>query len=189
MRKPDPFLYPARFIDGQPVLEMARRAGYCALIDAYELDVPLPPQIFAIGQRHREIRWRGLHVLTPRHEPPLTLQGHLTFALKYEGANPVVLRALFSAIAPSQVEEIVRCQPTSAYMRRIWFLYEWVTGRRLDLPPLRRGSYVNALEPSLQQVGRPVNSPRHRVRNNLPATPDWQPNGESDSSNLPRTGT
>jgi hypothetical protein len=66
---------------------------------------------------------------------------------------------------------MVRGKRTNAYVRRIWSLYESVTGRRLELPPLRRGSYVNALEPSLQPVGRAVNSARHRVRNNLPLSP------------------
>lgn len=70
---------------------------------------------------------------------------------------------------------MVRAKPTSAYMRRVWFLYEWLTGRPLDLPHQRRGSYVTALDTSLQPVGPLRNSPRHRVRNNLPATLDWFP--------------
>jgi hypothetical protein len=80
---------------------------------------------------------------------------------------------MFTCSAPSQVDDMVRGKRTSAYVRRIWFLYESVTGRRLDLPPLRRGSYVNALEPSL---GGAVNSARHRVGNNLPLSTDWLPN-------------
>jgi hypothetical protein len=74
-----------------------------------------------------------------------------------------------------EIEKFVRAQPTGQYARRVWFLYEWLTGRRLDLPALDRGSYVNAIDPSLQHVAASVNSPRHRVRNNMPATPDWCP--------------
>lgn len=175
MSKPQPFLYPARIVDGRPVLERATRAGYAALIGAHNLSLPLPPVIFGIGGRHRASKHPGLHILTPRHEPPPTLEGHLTFALKYEGANPAVLKALFRVIEPSQVEEMVRGKPTGRYVRRIWFLYEWMTGRLLNVPPLHRSSYVNALDPSQQYVGRSLNSPRHRVRNNLPLTSCWCP--------------
>ena len=49
MFKPQPFLYPARFIDGQPVLEMANRAGYFGALSArFELGVPLPQPVFAL---------------------------------------------------------------------------------------------------------------------------------------------
>lgn len=172
MLKPQIFGYPA---DGRLVGASAYRAGYFALIGAYALAVPLPRPVFATGKRHREYKELSLNILSPRHTPPPTLEGHLTFALKYEGANPEILKALFAVITPAQVEEIVRRKPTGGYARRIWFLYEWLTGQPLDLPDQRRGSYVSALDPSLQPVGPPRNSPRHRVRNNLPATLDWFP--------------
>ena len=172
MLKPQTFAYPIG--DGRPVGAIAYRAGYCALIGAYELPCRCPA-IFATGKRHREHKELELVVLTPRHTPAATLEGHLSFALKYEGANPEILKALFAVITPAQVEEIVRRKPTGRYARRIWFLYEWLTGQPLDLPDQRRGSYVIALDPSLQPVGQARNSPRHHVRNNLPATLDWFP--------------
>lgn len=175
MRKPGPLHYKAGSCDGKPVFEMANRAGYSALIASYDLAMPLPLAIFATGESHQEFKYARLHVLTPRHAPPPTLEGHLTFALKYEGVNPGVLKALFRIIERSEIEAMVRATPTSAYVRRIWFLYELLTGRRLDLPAVGRGTYVDALDASQQPVSRAVNSPRHRVRNNVPLTPDWCP--------------
>lgn len=150
-------------------------AGYAALIAAYGLRAPLPRKLFAIGSRHRIIDRDGWRLMTPRHAPAPTLEGHLTFALKYEGVDLAVLKALFDVLDPAVIEAMVRARPTGRYVRRIWFLYEWLAGRALDLPPLRRASYVNALDPSLQYAGRVVNSPRHRVRNNLPGTPAFCP--------------
>lgn len=164
MRAPDGFLYAAR--DGRPELERAERAGYAALIASYDLDVPLPATIFGIGARHRVTERPGLRLLTPRHAPPPTLEGHLTFALKYEGVNPAVLKALFHVIDPELIADMVRAKPTGGYVRRIWFLYEWLTGRTLDLPPLRRGSYVNLANAARGQTAAPIVSRRHRVRNN-----------------------
>lgn len=72
--------------------------------------------------------------LIDRHAPDATLEGHLTFALKYEGLDLAVLKRLFLATGPASLEAMVRAHPTGSYARRIWFLYEWLLGSRLDLP-------------------------------------------------------
>lgn len=113
--------------------------------------------------------------MTPRHAPSPDLEGHLTFALKYEGLDLAVLKRLFAAVAPAEIEAIVRTKPTGSYSRRVWFLYEWLIGRRLDLPDADKGAYEPAVDPEQQWATPGENSPRHRVRNNLPGTPQFCP--------------
>ena len=153
----------------------ATPAGYAALIDAYALRVPLPRILSASGSRHRNIHQDGWRIYSPRYAPKPSLEGHLTFALKHEGLDLAVLRRLFAATGPAPVEDLVRAKPTGAYARRVWFLYEWLTGRRLDLPDADRGSYVPVVDPARQFAARPENSRRHRVKNNLPGTPQFCP--------------
>ena len=137
--------------------------------------MPWPRTLAAIGERHRIIERDSWRILTPRHAPHPTLEGHLTFALKYEGLDLAVLKRLFTAVGPRAIEEIVRAKPTGGYARRLWFLYEWLLGTALDLPNARQGSYVPALDPD-QQWGTPgTNVPRQRVRDNLPGTPAFCP--------------
>jgi len=155
--------------------EKATPAGYSALIDAYGLAVPLPRTLFAIGERHRIIEESGWRIMTPRHAPHPTLEGHLTFALKYEGLDLAVLKRLFLTTGPAEVEALVRKKPTGSYARRIWFLYEWLTGKRLDLPDVQAGRYVPVLDPALQWAAEGENAVRYRVKNNLPGTPDFCP--------------
>src|SRR5436309_3493010 len=119
--------------------EAATPAGYAALIHAYDLPVPIPRILCAIGTRHRIIEEAGWRLYTPRHAPEATLEGHLTFALKYEGLDLAVLKRLFLAVGRADVEGLVRATPTGSYARRIWFLYEWLTGKKLDLPPAEPG--------------------------------------------------
>ena len=38
--------------------------------------------------------------------------------------------------------EFVASQPTGAWGRRSWFLFEWLTGQRLPLPDAKTGNYV-----------------------------------------------
>jgi hypothetical protein len=155
--------------------ETAIPAGYSALIDAYGLAVPLPRTLSAIGERHRIVEEGGWRIMTPRHAPHPTVEGHLTFALKYEGLDLAALKRLFLATGPAPIEEIVRDKPTGSYARRIWFLYDWLTGTRLDLPDAQAGRYVTVLDPEQQWGSEGESAPRYRLKNNLPGTPDFCP--------------
>ncbi len=149
--------------------------GYAALIDAYDLNVPLPRTLCAIGARHKVYENEGWRIYTPRHEPHASLEGHLVFALKYEGLDLCVLKRLFQNIDPAELGAIVKAKPSSAYMRRLWFLYEWLLGRALDVPDAKAGTYAEIVDPALQWAVRGETSTRHRVRNNLPGTPAFCP--------------
>jgi len=150
-------------------------AGYGALIDAYCLAVPLPRKLSATGDRHRIVENETWRILTPRHAPSADLEGHLTFALKYEGLDLSVLNRLFATADPDAITEIVRRRPTGGYARRIWFLFEWLTGDRLDLPDAKGGRYVPVVDPVLQFATQGENVPRYFVKNNLPGTRDFCP--------------
>src|SRR5271167_2414337 len=130
--------------------ERATPAGYSALIDAYGLRAPLPRTLSATGEHHRIRNEAGWRILTPRHAPSADLEGHLTFALKYEGLDLAILNRLFRAVGAAPIEELVRAKRTGSYARRLWFLYEWLTGAPLDLPDLDIGSYVPAVDPDQQ---------------------------------------
>jgi hypothetical protein len=169
------FSGPVTVFQEQALPERATPAGYAALIDAYGLRVPLPRTLSATGEHHRIKNDAGWRILTPRHAPSPDLEGHLTFALKYEGLDLAVLKRLFAALAPADIEAIMRAKPTGSYARRIWFLYEWLMGRRLDLPDADKGTYEPVVDTEQQWAVPGQNSSRHRVRNNLPGTPEFCP--------------
>lgn len=149
--------------------------GYGALIDTCNLKVPLPDKLSLISAKHKRYATDSWEVFTPRHAPADTLAGHLTFALKYEGVDLFILKSLFQTVPVQEVETIIRLQPTSRYSRRIWFFYEWLMDKRLDLPDIKTGNYVNALDEKHQYAGPPENAPRYRVRNNLPGVKAFCP--------------
>lgn len=159
-----------------PALEKgASLTGYAALIAGHELTVPAPDYLCAIGTKHKKYNYGHWRLFTPRHKPEDTLQGHLTFALKYEGIDLAVLKALFAAIDPQELVEIVRAEPTGAYSRRIWFLYEWLCETEINLKDTTRGNFVPLINDALQYPGPSRDSKRHRVRNNLPGTREFCP--------------
>src|SRR5215475_9840625 len=96
--RPHPFSGPVTAFHERHLPERATLGGYAALIDAYSLRVPLPRKLSAIGERHRRVEHEAWRILSPRHAPRATLEGHLTFALKHEGLDLAVLKRLFLAV-------------------------------------------------------------------------------------------
>jgi len=161
---------------GFPALEEgARLAGYSALIQAHNLKVPVPDHLCAIGTKHKKYDYERWHIFTPRHRPEDTLYGHLTFALKYEGIDLAILNALFQTIEARDIETIIRSEPTGMYSRKLWFLWEWLREKQLDIEDATTGNFVPLVNSKLQYEGKSYPSKRHRVRNNLSGTRNFCP--------------
>jgi Fic family protein len=161
---------------GRPLPEPGKLAGYAALIQQHRLRVPLPPLLAFTSERHTKNSTDQWLTLTARHAPEDTLGGHITFALKWEGVQLGVLVALFKATGPEPIREFIAATPTGAYARRLWFLYEWLTGDELDLPSLGKVKAVPVLDTDLQYgVDNGEPAPRQKVINNLPGTRDFCP--------------
>ncbi len=170
------FSAPVSVFHGIPLPEEKMTlAGYAALISSYQLRVPLPWRLAAISSKHRKYETAQWRVFTPKHNPADTFIGHLTFALKYEEVDLAVLSALFATVNPEDITAIIQNEPTGQYSRRIWFFYEWLTDRILNIPNAAAGDYVDALNADMQYPGPVSMSKRHRVRNNLPGVQSFCP--------------
>ncbi len=65
------------------------------------------------------------------------------------------------------LEEWIRQEPTGAYLRRAWFLYETLTGNVLNADDVSPTGYVNLLDPKLHVTGPVRRVRRQRINNNL----------------------
>ena len=155
----------------------AELVGYAALVHAYQVDAPIRRAscIVAMSVKAGREDIQDWTAFDRRMRPDQTLAGHLTFALRHEPIDLLLLKRLFDRLAPHDLEQMVAASPTGAWARRAWFLFEWLTGKRLDRPDASAGNYVNALDPAVYVTSIPRNSPRHRIRDNLLGTPDFCP--------------
>lgn len=174
-----------------------RPAGYAAIIERYDLDV--------IPNRHRSlVASSGIHridsrqgiieeVYPAKYWPGDTLGNHLEFALKYDGTNLAILSVLFEHAGEADLLEYVRSKPTGKYARRLWFLYEFLTGSMLPLDDIKQGNYIDLLEPGEYYTiapGRQVR--RQRINDNLLGDARFCPTvrrtdtlGEFEAADLP----
>ncbi|MDE0409644.1 MAG: Fic family protein [Alphaproteobacteria bacterium] len=161
---------------GRALPEPAEPAGYSWLIDRYGLNLPLPSRLAAIAGRDHPRTTPNWLLLRPSRRPQPTLAEHLAFAFRREGIDLSVLNTLFAVVPAGEVAAAVRAQPAGALSRRLWFIYEWLTGERLDLPDDSAARYVPAVDTRLQfALAGGERSRRHKVLDNLPGTPAFCP--------------
>ena len=148
--------------------------GLAGLIKELQLDVPLPAVRSEAGPTSRRTEGGRDSVLEvyPLQYLARTLRERLRFALRCEPLDLRVWQAVVNALDSRHFVEWVKEQPTSAYARRAWYLYERLTGRRLPLKDLTAGPYAPLADPKLQITWHngaqdAPRSTRHRVRNNL----------------------
>ncbi len=149
-----------------------RKAGYAALIERYELNAIPNWHVSRVagGGMHRITSSEGVveETYPSKYWPGDTLGSHLEFALKYDGTNLAILASLFQKVEEKDFLNYVRSKPTGKYARRLWFLYEFLTGRRLPLEDLKQGNYVDLLDPEQYYTAAPARRVRRqRVNDNL----------------------
>lgn len=161
---------------GRTAPEAGNLVGYGALIEKYELALPLPRQLALISKKNRKYQQVHWLVLPLSYLPEDSLGGHITFALKYEGVNLLFFKKLFEKLQAEEITALVQKEYTGQYMRKVWFLYEWLMPEPLPIPDLTIKNYVPLLDDKLQYVlPDGTRSARHRILNNLPGTPAFCP--------------
>ena len=161
---------------GRTTPETGFLTGYGAVIQYYKLEVPLPVTLALISKKNKNYNKPGWIVFGPKYQPADTLTGHLVFALKYEGVNLLFFKKLFERIDQSEVVTIIMSEYSGQYMRKIWFLYEWLMQKKLPIADLTFKNFIPLLDDKLQYTSTlSINSSRHRIRNNLPGTVNFCP--------------
>jgi hypothetical protein len=100
---------------------------------------------------------------------------HLEFSLKYDDFNLDFLKAVFEKIEEAQVEAYVASSPGSKYTKKIGFLYEFLTGKQINLSRPISGNYVDLLDPNKNITGKTLKNTRWRINNNLLGTTAFCP--------------
>ena len=165
-----------RFVPTAPLIfqdelvpDGTRLAGYSALVCALEVKAPVRAaccvsQKYIRGGAKNEGTWK---IYDKRYWPGENFGDHLTFALKHEDMDLLVLKRVFDAVSPREIEIFVQSSPTGAPSRRAWFLYETLTGNQLKIPDAPNVAFIDALDPKAYFTGKPRPSKRHKVRDNL----------------------
>jgi len=141
-------------------------AGWSALVHAMAIAVPVR-RPSCVSEQHirgslrKEGNWT---VFDKRYWPGDAFADHLLFALRHEDIDLLILKRVYGAVSPAEIEALVQAAPTGIPARRAWYFYEILTGRTLDIEDAPSASAIDLLDPKAYFTGKPRLSKRHRVR-------------------------
>lgn len=154
----------------QSIPEASKLAGFAALVNALSVEAPVRrPSCVSDkhirGSHREEALWT---VFDRRYWPGDTFGDHLSFALRHEHIDLLVLKRIFETVPAASMAEFVRAAPNGIPNRRAWFLYELLTGRNLKkVSDAQNVTAIDVLDAEAYFTGKPRLSRRHRVRDNL----------------------
>jgi Fic family protein len=156
---------------GINILEL-RPAGYAYLLEKLELEgMPHWHTSFvsSAGTYRSKVQDGTIEDIYPvRYWPGDTIGDHLEFALKYDTINLGLLQLIFEHAPQGELIEYICSKPTGKYARRIWFFYEFLTGKQLPIDDVTSGNYVDALEAkAYYTITNGERARRQRIVNNL----------------------
>ena len=158
---------------------LPRAVGYTALIARYGIEaVPhhCESYITSGGRRTLPASQAQQDIHPSRNDPGDGLGAQLEFALKHEGVNLEILQMVFERANPQELLDYVVSKPLGKYARRLWYLYEWLTGKKLNRPDLTdTGTYVNLLEESEYFTAKKQRISRQKINDNLLGNRDFCP--------------
>lgn len=151
--------------------------GWSALIKRLHLQAPLRHLVcvsekYVRGTKRHDGVWE---IYDKRYMPDDTLFGHLAFALKYENIDLLILKKVLAHLAEEDIIQYIRATPTGIITRKIWYYYEFLMQKTLNLEDAPTATAIDLLEPDDYFTATGVLSLRHRVRHNLLGNVDFCP--------------
>lgn len=98
---------------------------------------------------------------------------HIEFGLKYDDFNLDFLNAVFKQADEEEILQYIQKNPTGKYSKKIGFLYEWLTGKFLDVSI--NGNYVDLLDAEKYITGTITKNSKWRINDNLLGGRDFCP--------------
>lgn len=184
MLKSTHFSHKALVFNGIQLPEEAIVVGYAAIINALDLEMPLPSTLSLISNHNKKYAEENWKVYPKSYLPEDSrelneieaLHNQLVFAIKYEGINLLLFKNLTQYYNLNQLNALVGIEPTGQYTRKIWFLIEWLGGLLLSSrEDMVKKGYVKLVDESIQYGIEGTKSSRHLVINNLPGTVNFCP--------------
>ncbi len=150
----------------------SRPAGYQALLERFQLEtIPNWHRSYVSpGTAHKIDTVDGVteETFPSRYWPGDKLGDHLEFALKYDGTNLAILASVFQSAPQDEINAYIESKPRGKYARRIWYLYELLIGTPLPLDDLKKGEYIDLLEPDQYfTLASPRQVRRQKLNDNL----------------------
>jgi Fic family protein len=147
--------------------------GYSWLINHFNLNAPLREPCCVSKKRlsQQKIKknsWILFDAQFTMEDNPYT---HLEFAIKHESIDLLVLKFILNSFSEEELKKNIEANPKRILNKKVWFYFEFLLQKELELPDLPSGKYDTLLDEKEYIVrNRPTKSKRHKINNNLLGT-------------------
>ncbi|HEY7772506.1 MAG TPA: Fic family protein [Marinagarivorans sp.] len=141
------------------------RVGYAWLAEQPNVLAPMPEHYAEVRSVTR-IEAIGPCTAVPASVAPdgSSLLSHVLFAIKHEGINLTILAQVLPQIAAAELNQAYQATPSSQYLRKICYLWEYFTGSELEQSAKAlRSNYVPLFDPKLYITATGYRNTRWRV--------------------------
>jgi len=149
-----------------------KKIGYFYLIEKLELLVPPLSVHYYQGDKsedeEKDLGQYKVKILAKRKATGATIFDHISTAIKYEGIRLAYLYPIFEVINETELAEYIKEQPNNNTRRAIWYLFEWLMNKKLDVPN-SSARYMALLDDEYyftRDINNGVKDRRTRVINN-----------------------
>lgn len=155
----------------------SRLVGWALLAQVFGITAPVrkPSCVSEQHVRGSHRQEDGWEIFDKRYWPGETFASQLSFALRHEPMDLLLLKRVLEAAPRRELESFVRSAATGIPTRRAWYFYETMTGRTIDVDDAPAVAAIDLLDPEIHFTGKPRLSKRHRVRDNLLGTGGFCP--------------
>ncbi|RLA49344.1 MAG: cell filamentation protein Fic, partial [Gammaproteobacteria bacterium] len=151
------------------------KVGYSWLAERAEIKAPVPEHYAEVRSVTR-IEVIGRCIAVPPAVAPAqdSLLGHTLFALKHEGVNLTILAQALPLIPAAELCSAYGESPTSQFLRKVCYLWEYFSGRELARPRQSlRTNYVPLFNPDIYLTSTGTRNTRWRILFNGLGTLDY----------------
>lgn len=165
------------FFQDKRIPDKTSLIGLSALVHALDVKAPVrkPGCVSSLRTKETKKEQGEWVVFDSKYAVANTVEANLVFAIKNEPIDLLVLKRIFLAVPEQTIVNHIKASPTGPVSRRLWFLFEFLTGKKLKVPDSGKVANVDLLDPKEYFVAAGDVSVRHRVRNNLLGTKEFCP--------------
>ncbi|MBN7819335.1 Fic family protein [Bowmanella yangjiangensis] len=146
--------------------------GYTYLLQELEIELPKLGIELYQGKGNRDQKVNYGHTVTKylaaNKSSKINVPAQLEMAIKHQGIRLQYIAMVYDKIDVAELTKFVKERQLSKIRRAMWFLFEWLTGERLDIKDLKSTGYVNLLDPQFYFTRDNGNKcPRTKIINNM----------------------
>jgi len=151
------------------------KVGYGWLVEQANIKAPMPEHTAEVRSVKR-IETIGSFTAVPASVAPAgdSFLDHVLFALKHEGVNLTILAQVLPQITEEELRAAVDVSPTSQFLRKVGYLWEYFTGQTVQRAQANlRSNYVPLFNPKKYVTTTGTRNARWRVLFNGIGSPGY----------------